>query len=137
MTTLTHIPKARYAISSTNPRERDGEMCNSELFWNYRAWYAGNPDHLLTHEAATVELARLQESLPHDKTLTIVDYIERIDLARELSGLFQAECDNNGYSILTHEERKQPHAKALRASALEKAKEAQREKYSTKIVNSD
>jgi hypothetical protein len=116
---ITHAKPQRFAISSKN--DPDGR----ELIWNYRAWYAGNPDYLLTSDAAETELARLQASLPHDKTLSIVDMVARAQHAAELSRLFRAECDENGYSLLTHDERKQPHAKALRASALEKARDAQ------------
>lgn len=118
---ITHAMRKRFAISSTN--DPDGR----ELIWNYRAWYGGHPDYLLTADEAATELARLQASLSHDKTLKIVDMVDRNARAVELSQLFRAECDNNGYSLLTHEERHQPHAKALRASALEKAKKAQDE----------
>lgn len=116
---IMHAQQPRFAISSTN--DPDGR----ELLWNFRAWYAGMPDHLLTHDGATAELARLQASLTHDKTLKIVDMVTRAELAKELSAFFRAECAANGYALLTHEERHQPSAKALRASALAKAKEAQ------------
>lgn len=69
---------ARYAI-----KEAATEFSHA-LYWNFRAWYAGEPDRLLDADGASRELARLQAALPHAAArMSVVDVIaERARSAR-------------------------------------------------------
>lgn len=61
-------PMKRYAIQTTLG-------VRHPQLWNFTAWRNETPDRLLTGPEADAELARLQKSLPHDNTLSIVDVL--------------------------------------------------------------
>lgn len=99
----------RFAIHSQSEVEK------YSLYWNHTTWRVAGPDRLMDQAEAEREMSRLQASLPHDRSLKIVDMIERREKAAHW---------NAGWMAISLAERRTEAAKRLRQEALDKANAA-------------
>lgn len=109
---MTNATARRFGIQETNCPDHDG----GTMFWNFTAWRADTPGHLMTEGEAQRELDRLKASLPYSADrLAIVDVAKLLARGKAVGSVVDAAASALGYNATPKGPAKDAMREVLRA----------------------